>query len=178
LILHLCGTFDESSSLGGVVMRFGTEGMVQTSAPGVPSETPSTLGSALKLLPPVYRPIVVLDPLPASSQTEVVRQLLLRNVFAHELFRLGACPAIIGVGFEVPTPDRVPLAYSVMAEAWRDSLSVLDVLRRLRTAAGRERRNTSNLVELLGTSPADACVVYASTPAHTLFARPRTSSPA
>lgn len=178
VILHLCGTFDESSSLGGVVMRFGTEGQVQTSGPGVPSETPSTLGSALKLLPPVYRPIVVLDPLPASSQTEVVRQLLLRNVFAHELFRLGACPAIIAVGFDVPTPDRVPLAYSVMAEAWKDSLSVLDVLRRLRTAAGRERRNTSNLVELLETSPADACVVYASTPAHTLFARPRTTSPA
>ncbi len=173
VILHLCGTFDESSSLGGVVMRFGTENMVLTSGAGVPGETPSTLGAALKLLPPVYRPIVVLDPFPATSHTEVVRQLLLRNVFAHELFRLGACPAIIGVGFEAPTPDRVPLAYSVMAEAWKDSLSVLDVLRRLRTAAGRERRTTSNLVELLGTSPADACVVYAGTPAHTLFARPR-----
>ena len=171
VVLHLRGTFDESSSLGGVVMRFASDGMED--GPTGSGESPSTLGSALKLLPPVYRPIVVLDPLPATSHTEIVRQLLLRNVFAHELFRLGGCAAIIAVGFETPTSNRVPLTYSVMAEAWRASSSVLDVLRQFRTAAGRERRETTNLVELLRTTPADACVVYATSPEHTLFARPR-----
>ncbi|MCC6318065.1 MAG: peptidoglycan-binding protein [Gemmatimonadaceae bacterium] len=171
VVLHLCGTFDESTSLGGVVMRFSGGG--EKDGPDGPGESPSTLGSALKLLPPVYRPIVVLDPMPATSHTEVARQLLLRNVFAHELFRIGACAAIIAVGFEVPTTDRVPAAYAAMAEAWKDRLSVLDLLRRLRSAAGRERRQSTDLVKLLRTSPSDVCVVYATMPAHTLFVRPR-----
>ena len=180
-VLHLQGTFDEVSGLGGVVMT--TRGERSDEAPDT-TQAPSTLGHLLRGLPRLYRPIVVLDPPAATSRTEIVRQLLLRNVFAHELFRLDCCPAVIAVGFEDPTPDKAPRAYTVLSDGWKRRKSVTDVLRLLRKRSvaemvrllpripGRKARVAADLVAFLLEFPSASAIAYAHTPSSTFLVRP------
>ncbi len=168
-VVHLQGSYDEVSSLGGVVM---TPRGAPTDLHADEALSPSMFGRTLRSLPRPYRPIVVLDPPRARSRTESVRQLLLRNVFAHELFRLDCAPAVFAAGFEDPDGGHTVRSYQVYADAWRNQRPVLDVLQRLRSDRSRRTRDDRDLVALLLESPALASIAYASTPALSFFVRP------
>jgi hypothetical protein len=60
--------------------------------------TPIDLDNALRILGVRVPPLVVLDVVRPSSRYEAIRQLLLRNEFAHHLHALGGAAAVIATG--------------------------------------------------------------------------------
>jgi hypothetical protein len=46
------------------------------------------------------RPLVILDPDQPRGRSEGLRQLMLRNAFAHHLFALGNVPVVLAIGLD------------------------------------------------------------------------------
>jgi hypothetical protein len=110
-----------SPSLGGAYLDFAAKPGDELSTDSF-SNTDVFSASALKSLldaPDGERPLVILDIARPAVTSEAVRQLLLRNAFANELFQIGGAASVLATGLgdankqpgiwrvltQTPTPD-------------------------------------------------------------------------
>lgn len=110
--LHLCATMKESPTLGGAYLDFAREarlGEIHESLTDSGMFTASTLKRILEELPPQQRPLVIFDIAQPAGLSETVRQLMLRNCMAAEVFFQGAIPAVIATGL-APTGQSIGLS--------------------------------------------------------------------
>jgi hypothetical protein len=62
----------------------------------------TTFDRAFASLPPeLPRPLVILDPGRPRGESEAIRQLVLRNAFAHHLLELGNIPTVLAMGLDL-----------------------------------------------------------------------------
>ncbi|HEX7680026.1 MAG TPA: hypothetical protein VF713_17990, partial [Thermoanaerobaculia bacterium] len=94
-LIHISSSFGESVSAGSVFLQFGSREM-ELAAMVPQSFSPGDVAVAAATLK--KRPIVVLDATLPRGDTECVRQLMLRNVFAADLFATGSFQAVIASG--------------------------------------------------------------------------------
>lgn len=104
-VVHINVPVAEATRTGGLYLDIGRDieesyGQVKSSAAvrrtqGLPV---ADLVQCLRAPSTSMSPVVVLDPPSVPTYSEAVRQLILRNAFASDVFQHGASPAIIGTG--------------------------------------------------------------------------------
>jgi len=130
-------------SSGTAMLDVGTDG-IPTVGRHLEREHLTASRLARAALPVDAAPLFVMDPPAVAGRLEFARQLLLRNLFAAELFTLVARP-VLCTGF-APPGDR-----DALAEALVDGLAdALDP-----RAVARERRYAALFVPSVGTSQAE-----------------------
>jgi hypothetical protein len=77
-------------------------------------------------------PTVILDILTPPARYEVMRQLVLRNEFAHQLLALGAVQSIVATG--VGSPAQQEQAYTRILRSLRESTTPAAIAGRLASA--------------------------------------------
>jgi hypothetical protein len=103
-VLHLAVPVAESRSADELFLQLGADAAHMRSATVL---GPSLLGTLLKSIATrAPLPTVVLDVPQPPSITEAIRQLVLRNVFAAQLFTFGALPSILATGLIAPQFQR------------------------------------------------------------------------
>jgi hypothetical protein len=124
-VIHVACTMKQSPSLGGAYLDFAgrlSEGELLT---------PSTFVRISGHVAPGTRPgLLVFDVLNPGSRTETVRQLLLRNLFAWEVYRLGAASAVLATGLGQPWEQDV--IYARLASGLREGLPLGAIGREIR----------------------------------------------
>lgn len=114
-LIHISASPGESPSLGGAILELASRDLeVAAMAPqsfpvGLFVEGVGTLGGGSA------GPVMIIDATTPLGETEIMRQLLLRNVFAAELFASGKFSAIIATGL-FREPAMAPSVYSEVAE--------------------------------------------------------------
>ncbi|HWO66236.1 MAG TPA: hypothetical protein VNO31_40005, partial [Umezawaea sp.] len=90
-----------------------------------------------------HTPLVVLDVAAAPHFTsETVRQLLLRNDFAHQLLTLGRAHSVLATG--LATEDHAAVAQNELVEALGiDAVTPDEVVRRLQARSTDDTRHTA-----------------------------------
>ncbi len=94
-------------------------------------------------------PLVVLETPRPGSRDETVRQLLLRNSFAAQLFEQGELATVVASGLAPPEAQQA--LSDTLAAALADWVPPAELVRRLRTTALPAARS-NDLVEMLGTA--------------------------
>jgi hypothetical protein len=131
-ILHLSGGLRELG--GGIAFTFlsGEWHVEALSGEHDSDELPVTaLDHVLESFPrEEFRPLVILDVDRPRGAAETATSLLLRNVYAADLFALGRCPAVIAMGL-VPGTDADP--YPTLVHSLESGLSVADACAAIRS---------------------------------------------
>jgi hypothetical protein len=150
-VIHIHATMKQSRSLTGAVLDFAGE------EPGTSAYSSEVFNAArLARLTATYqsRPLIVLDIADPPGLTESLRQLLLRNAFAHALFRFDTKSAILATGLAYPSLQRQ------LAELTADGLGegapvgeVCDAIRRFGLADQRNHIHREELSRLRKKSP-------------------------
>ncbi|MDA0182950.1 hypothetical protein OJ997_21740 [Solirubrobacter phytolaccae] len=110
--------------------------------------TAAAVDSLLKALPrDAFRPLVVVDIERPEGTTEAITHLLLRNLFAGDLFALGRCAAVLATGLSMPH-QRDPYAQLVRALARRDTVG--EVARAVRATGYADAMAADGLESALG----------------------------
>lgn len=112
-VLHANVATGESSRRGGLFLdvghALGYEAALQSAAQdGYARAQGFGVTDLIDLLQPertARTPLLVLDPPHIPAPTEAARQLLLRNAFASDLFRLGGLQAIVATGLHTGAED-------------------------------------------------------------------------
>ncbi|WP_035847659.1 hypothetical protein [Kitasatospora azatica] len=116
-VLHIHGAMVKPSRAVGVDIDLGPD-------PDSTLQTPDELLSRLAHVLTGMQPLVVLEVPPVESPTERIRQLHLRNEFAHQLLEDGRVTAVLALGplllNEVSTahPVATALTHQTPAQAW------------------------------------------------------------
>jgi len=131
-ILHLSGGLRELG--GGIAFTFlaGEWHVEALSGEHSSDELPVTaLDHVLESFPrDEFRPLVILDVDRPRGLAETATSMLLRNVYAADLFALGRCPAVIAMGL-VPGADADP--YPTLVHSLESGLSVADACAAIRS---------------------------------------------
>lgn len=101
-LIHISGSVGESPSLGGAYLEFSTH---EISGDIAQSLSPRIFQSAVRH--ERRPPIIVIEATSPRGYTEAIRQIMLRNVFAAELFGFGTFGAVIATGEIAPSGDDV-----------------------------------------------------------------------
>ena len=131
-ILHLSGGLRELG--GGIAFSFlaGEWHLEALSGEHVSDELPVTaLDHVLEAFPrDAFRPLVILDVDRPRGLAETATSLLLRNVYAADLFALGRCPAVIAMGL-VPGTEADP--YSALVNGLAGGASLVETCAAIRS---------------------------------------------
>ncbi|HMN96378.1 MAG TPA: hypothetical protein PKC43_12330 [Phycisphaerales bacterium] len=108
---------------------------------------PSDLDMLVSVLPRGRRPMLVLDALPAAGPLDAAEQLLARNAFAGETFRLGNAPAIVARGGLAPDGrgerDPVDVALAAALGAGQPLAEAIVSMRRAVIERGAARQSSA-----------------------------------
>jgi hypothetical protein len=134
-VVHVCASYSESQSLGGVYADFFGNLRRGASSRDDRSDavTPDALGRILLAIPEPQRKTVVLDMMQPPDSFEGLVQLCLRNAFAWRLAESGACRAVLATGFTSYAAGLRLLDTIVSGIASRDP--ALRLVRKVRTDA-------------------------------------------
>jgi len=174
-VIHLAGTLRESSHAWEVYLEFG-EGSYVRKQTYSSSITTNDINHMLKRLPDNQpRPLIILGVRRPPGTAEAARQLMLRNLFATELFHLENTGGIIAGGLTSPEMQReVAQKFIVGLGAGRSPGDALREVHRLHRASSNARRRSKiALDEALGWA---TTALFSNNPLLPLLARGRWDS--
>jgi hypothetical protein len=150
--LHLCATMKESPTLGGAYFDFAREahlGDIEESLTDSGMFTASTLKRILEELPPEERPVVIFDIARSAGLSETVRQLMLRNCMAADIFSQGVTPAVIASGLSESAQSIGLSEVFIRGLGAGDSLgTIVQAMRDLATSSQEPWTRSTRLVRL------------------------------
>jgi hypothetical protein len=138
-VLHICAPVAEATRTGGLYLDIGQETDESFANVKASAAVRRTQGLPVTDLAECLRgrfrdtaPVVVLDPPDIPTYTEAIRQLILRNAFASDVFQLSVAPAIIGTGLLRPgEADEVGFALVSGLETGQPLTAVSEAMRRV-----------------------------------------------
>jgi hypothetical protein len=148
-VLHLSGSVRASG--GAVALTFLGGDWYSEALEGTRYSdelTVTAVDSLLKLIPhDSSRPLVVIDVERPESTTEAITHLLLRNLFAGDLFALGRCSAVLGTGLAA-LHQRDPYLRLVQSLAERRTIG--EIAAHVREAGAPGAKSPDGLETALG----------------------------
>jgi len=139
-VLHICAPVAEATRTGGLYLDIGRdteESFAQSRSNAAVRRTQGLpVTDLVECLRGSFRdmaPVVVLDPPSIPTYSEAVRQVILRNAFASDVFQLSVAPAIIGTG--LLQGDEARAAGAALVKGFETGQALTVVCEAMRRAA-------------------------------------------
>jgi tetratricopeptide (TPR) repeat protein len=129
-VLHIISRFAEDTNTGRIYLDFGdgpTRSSLVRSERSTREVTAETLALMLARNHRRHASLVVLDTIRPSSPSEAIRQMMLRNVFAAELFNTGKAMVVIATGLWRPGEDV--RAYALAGHSLKSGVRAIDLFK-------------------------------------------------
>ena len=151
--IHVIATMKESPTRGEVYLDFaGESGRKSLKGRSELDVFSAYAWSILFKSLPTYapRPTIILDVPRPPGLTETLRQLFLRNAFAHNLFQLGNTSAVLATGLG---NDRIQKKIDhTLIEAYAEGYSVGDIANKIRNRAKESHLSNEDKLAFIGTA--------------------------